>query len=216
MPPLTYNVTRQNVSAFCKCCTRQPGGVNASHIKERTTGRQTQRLTCPTWMTSSTPDCHVAQIQPADGQRTIKACSQHMNWTELACNKSRPSSLVECYSNHKITRISIQTAGLAFGGTGLCSYRVRSVDGICAQHLTVESYTVFICQQSYLLLFGIPSPTHSFIPGLKTSFSANPSYCSPSFLLLKYSLRGFPGLFTVISEHICFLLLVFFFCFYTF
>ena len=24
----------------------------------------------------------------------------------------------------------------------------------------------------------------------------------PSFLLLKYSLRGFPGLFTVISEHI--------------
>ena len=41
-------------------------------------------------------------------------------------------SLVECYSNHMITRISIQTAGLAFGGTGLCSYRVRGVDGICA------------------------------------------------------------------------------------
>ena len=33
--------------------------------------------------------------------------------------------------------------------------------------------------------------------------------------LHKYSLRGFPRLFTVISEHICFLLLVFF-CFYTF
>jgi len=65
------------------------------------------------------------------------------------------------------------------------------------------------CQQSYLLLFGIPSPTHSFIPGFKTSFSANLSLCSPSFLLLKYLLRGFPGLFTVISEHICFLLLVF-------
>ena len=45
-------------------------------------------------------------------------------------------------------------------------------------------------------------------PGLKPSFSANPSHCSPSFLLLKYSLHGFPGLFTVISEHICFLLLV--------
>jgi len=66
-------------------------------------------------------------------------------------------------------------------------------------------------QQSYSLLFGIPSPTRSFIPGLKPSFSANPSHCSsPSFLLLKYSLRGFPRLFTVISEHICFLLLVFF------
>ena len=53
-------------------------------------------------------------------------------------------------------------------------------------------------------------PTHSFTPGLQPSFSANPSHCSPSFLLLKYSLHGFPGLFTVVSEHICFLLLVFF------
>ena len=32
--------------------------------------------------------------------------------------------------------------GLAFGGTGLCSYRVRGVDRSCAKHLTVESYTV--------------------------------------------------------------------------
>jgi len=117
------------------------------------------------------------------------------------------------YSNHMITRISIQTAGLAFGGTGLCSYRVRGVGGICAEHLTEQSYTVFICQQSYKLLFGIPSPTHSFITGLKPSFSANPTYCSHSFLLLKYSLGLYvdsrAGLFTVISEHICFLLLVF-------
>ena len=36
------------------------------------------------------------------------------------------------YSNHTTTRINIQTAGLAFGGTGLCSYRVRGVDGSCA------------------------------------------------------------------------------------
>jgi len=62
------------------------------------------------------------------------------------------ASLLKCYSNHIITRISTQTAGLAFGGTGLCSYRVRGVDGSCAEHLTVESYTVIICQQSYLLL----------------------------------------------------------------
>ena len=32
-----------------------------------------------------------------------------------------------CYYNRIITRFSIQTAGLAFGGTGLCSYRVRGV-----------------------------------------------------------------------------------------
>jgi len=35
-----------------------------------------------------------------------------------------------------------KTAGLAFGGTGLCSYRVRGVDGSCAEHLTTEFYTV--------------------------------------------------------------------------
>jgi len=52
------------------------------------------------------------------------------------------ASLVECSNNHTITRIRIQTAGLAFGGTGLCSYRVRGVDCSCAEHLTVESYTV--------------------------------------------------------------------------
>ena len=50
---------------------------------------------------------------------------------------------------------------------------VRSTFDDILEHLTVESYTVFICQQSYLLLFGIPSPTHSFFPGLKPSFSTN-------------------------------------------
>ena len=63
----------------------------------------------------------------------------------------KPGS-VECYSKSPIiTRISVQTAGLAFGGTGLGSYRVRGVHGSCAERLTVASYTVFICQQSYLL-----------------------------------------------------------------
>ena len=69
-----------------------------------------------------------------------------------------------------------------------------------AAYLTSTLQTAFTTEQP---------PTHSFTPGLKPSFFANPSHCSPSFLLLKYSLHGFPGLFTVISEHICFLLLVF-------
>jgi len=39
-------------------------------------------------------------------------------------------------------QIRIQTAGLAFGGTGLCSCRVRGVGGSCAKHLTAfNSYT---------------------------------------------------------------------------
>ena len=88
------------------------------------------------------------------------------------------------------------------------SYRIRGVDGSCAEHSTVESYTVFICQQSYLLLFCIPSPTHSFIPGLNLSFlQILPTAALP--FSLQDLLHGFPRLFTVISEHICFLLLVF-------
>jgi len=58
-------------------------------------------------------------------------------------------SLVECYSNHTTTRIRIQTARLEFGGTGLCSYRVRGVDGSCVKHLTVESYMVIYALNSY-------------------------------------------------------------------
>ena len=79
-----------------------------------------------------------------------------------------------------------------------------------AENLNVESYTVFICEQSYLLLSGISSPTHSFIPGLKPSFSANPSHCSPSFFFRIHYMDSPSRPFTVISEHICFLLLVFF------
>ena len=89
------------------------------------------------------------------------------------------ASLVECYSNHIITQISIQTTGLTFSGTGLCSYCVRGVDGSCAKDLTVESYTVIMLITVILIIF--PSPTHSFIPGLKPSFSANASHCSLSF-----------------------------------
>ena len=51
--------------------------------------------------------------------------------------------------NHTTTRIRIQTAGLAFGGTGLCSCRVRGVDGSCAKHLTIESYMVIYAANSY-------------------------------------------------------------------
>ena len=83
--------------------------------------------------------------------------------------------------------------------TGLSSLALHKLDRSLSRPLVVR-----------LLLFSIPSPTHSFFPGLKPSFSANPSHCSPSFLLLTYLLRVFPGLFTVISGHICFLLLVFF------
>jgi len=42
-----------------------------------------------------------------------------------------------------------RNAGLAFGGTGLRSYRVRGIDGSRAKHLTVESYMVIFAANSY-------------------------------------------------------------------
>ena len=38
-----------------------------------------------------------------------------------------------------------------FDVSGADSYRVRGVGGSCTEHLTVESYTIIISLQSYLL-----------------------------------------------------------------
>ena len=69
---------------------------------------------------------------------------------------------------------------------------VRGVDGICAEHLTVESYTVFICQQSYLLLFWY-SITHSlFLSRLKNlpSLQILPTAALPFFYLNIYYMNS--------------------------
>jgi len=59
-----------------------------------------------------------------------------------------------------------------------------------------------------LIFISFPSPTRSFIPGLKPSFSANPSHCSLLFLL-QDRLHGFSRLFTITSTNIRFLLFSF-------
>ena len=55
----------------------------------------------------------------------------------------------------------IQTAGLAFGGTGLCSYRVRGVEGSCAEHLAIEFYMVVKLLTFVLVIISILSPPRS-------------------------------------------------------
>ena len=55
----------------------------------------------------------------------------------------------------------------------------------------------------------IPSPTHSFIPGLKPSFSANPSHRSLSYSSPGLTTRVARRLFTDTSDHIRFLLFSF-------
>ena len=64
-----------------------------------------------------------------------------------------------------------------------------------------------------LIIISFPSPTHSFSPGLKPSFYANPSHRSLSFSSSGLT-TWIPQTFTVTSEHIRFYFLVF--LFYTF
>ena len=64
---------------------------------------------------------------------TSRLCS--WSYANVSSARSR-ASLVECYSNRiqVITRISIQTAGLAFCGTGLRSYPVMGLLQLRYEH----------------------------------------------------------------------------------
>ena len=71
---------------------------------------------------------------------------------------SRSSLVFPLVLNPQLHIFLHPSVGLAFGGTGLCSYRVRGVGGSCAEHLTVDSYTIIISLQSYLLLLVFHHP----------------------------------------------------------
>ena len=71
------------------------------------------------------------------------------------------------------------------------------------QDFNRQFYTVVMLLTFRLLILSIPSPLHSFIPGLNLPFYANPAHHSLPFLLHDL-LHQFPGLFTDTSEHIRF------------
>ena len=122
------------------------------------------------------------------------------------------ASLVECYRNHTTTRIRIQTAGLAFGGTGLCSCCVRGVDGSCAKHLTVESYMDIYASNGYTYAFLLPissSPT-LFHSRLQTFFFCKSFTLQPFFFFFRTDYMILQT-FTVTSSTGCFYFLVFLF-----
>jgi len=79
------------------------------------------------------------------------------------------------------------------------------------QKHTAVSYDFMLPTVILIIIIGIPSPTHSFIPGLNPSFSANPSHRSFLFSFSPLGLTTWiPQTFTVpTSEHIRF----YFFCF---
>ena len=74
----------------------------------------------------------------------VRATFFHRTRTELVCNKS--TQLYDAFIGHARQRhdttgcsetrtLGGQTAGLAFGGTGPRSYRVRGVDGSVVQSI---------------------------------------------------------------------------------
>jgi len=85
----------------------------------------------------------------------------------------------------------------------------------CAEHLTVESYTIIIFLQSYFYYWY--SITHwLFHSRLKSFLFCESSLQQPFLCLLQDSLYGFPSLLTATSEHIRLFYFLVFFCFYTF
>jgi len=98
----------------------------------------------------------------------------------LPPNQQRQSTegVIERYNNHKITRIIVSRP---FGSTGLCSYRVRGVDSSCAEHLTVESYTVIYAANSHTYYYRY-SITHSLFHSRVKTFLFRKSFPPQLFL----------------------------------
>jgi len=112
------------------------------------------------------------------------------NSTAAGCN----SRLITVLVHNVLTFIKVCTISLLYSATAF-------------KHLTIEFCTVVMLLTFILIIINISSPHHSFIPGLKPPFSANPSHCSLPCLFPDW-LHGFPGLFTDTSEHIRFYCLV--------
>jgi len=72
-------------------------------------------------------------------------------------------------------------------------------------HTTCKTWATVI-----LIIISIPSPRHTFIPGLKLSFSANPSHSSLSFYSSGLT-TCIPQTYTATSKHTRFYFLVFLF-----
>ena len=88
--------------------------------------------------------------------------------------------------------------------------RTKWTDQLRRDNNNVPTATLWRQANPPTVILTFTSITHSLsFQAKKPCFSANPSHHSPS--LFFFGIYGFPRLFTVISEHICFLPLVFLF-----
>jgi len=92
------------------------------------------------------------------------------------------------------------------------SKRDRGVEDSCAKHLTTEFYAVIMLLTFILIIISIPSPPHSFIPGLSENFPFLQILPTVPFLYFfrTDSMHGFPRLLTTTSEYMHFLHFLFF------
>ena len=143
--------------------------------------------------------CWAYARRPCSNRSIYPASRAHSSKPAACCCSGRIGQICGQTDRRTDGRTPYRTLSLSSSASNdIKSQNVRDMCNSRAEHLIVESYTVIICQQSYLLLFGIPSPTHSFIPD-KTFLFCKSFPPQPFLFLLHDSLHGFPRLFTVIS-----------------
>jgi len=137
----------------------------------------------------------------------LSTAASHKHWSVAVVAYIYIVYLYEVISCQLARRVVRRGADEVSGGGGAQRVDIQTTTffwhwrQLCKAFKTVEFYTVVMLQTFILFIISIPSPHHSFIPGLKPPFSANPFHRSLSFLLQGW-LHRFPGLFTNTSEHI--------------
>ena len=139
----------------------------------------------PPCLFSSTSPRHSTLLTVEFCWRDCKSCSVSAAFTTAAV-------CLQCRRSSRVLRKEVGAHN---------STSPWGVGGSCAEHLTVESYTIIISLQSYFYYWY--SITHSlFHSRLKSFLFCKSSLPQPFLFLIQVSLYGFPRLFTVTSEHI--------------
>jgi len=76
---------------------------------------------------------------------SANGCSSHSRLNKIL----KLADIFKISAAARILRLPIRQPGVLNNLAGLCSCRVRGVDGSCAKHLTAESYTVIYAANSH-------------------------------------------------------------------
>jgi len=172
---------------------------SVNELRDEKAERQRPSRFLPSWKKHLDADwrtvhsVHNSVTAHSSSCRVISAITPRMSSAWVRYNTMLLTSLtswrrrLSCYSN---TSSRYATAGRA-----TCTNPLRSAH----YYVLTESQLTFIL----IIISSSSIPWPSFIPCLKSSFSANPFHCSLPFRLQDW-LHRFSGLFTDTSEHIRF------------